>query len=89
MKEFTKEMLAKITEANDKLRGTSEYWKFHMESYCKNEKGRWFFVGHYIPFSHETGIIKTFKGNTYIITEGTSGVTRYLVNDAVKELLGI
>ena len=84
MKEFTAEMLNALTEANNSVKGTREYTKFHMETTCKNEKGRWFFIGYYIPSA--TGIIKTFKGNTYIIT--ASGY-RYHVTDEVKNLLGI
>ena len=84
MKEFTTEMLNKLTEANNSVKGTREYTKFYMESTYKNENGRWFFVGYYIP--HSTGIIKTFKGNTYIITPSGD---RYHVTDEVKELLGI
>lgn len=84
MKEFTTEMLNALTEANNKMKGTSEYTRFHMETECKNEKGKWFFVGHYTPYT--TGVIKTFKGNTYIITNNDH---RYHVTDAVKNLLGI
>lgn len=87
MKEFTAEMLNTLTEANNKVKGTSNYNKFYMETEAKLEKRRWFFIGHYIP--HQTGIIKTFKENTYIITEDSCSKTRYHVSDAVKELLGI
>ena len=87
MKEFTQEMKNKLTEANNSVKGTNKYNKFYMETDCKNERGRWFFVGNYIPYS--TGIIKTFNGNTYIITEGSMGMSRYHVTDVVKELLGI
>jgi hypothetical protein len=87
MKEFTEEMLNVLTEANDKMKGTSKYTKFHMATECKSESGRWFLVGYYTP--HQTGIIKTFKENTYIITEDSCGKTRYHVTDEVKELLGI
>jgi hypothetical protein len=90
MKEFTKEMLDKLTAANDSVRGTSEYTKYHMQSDAKTD-GRWHFIGWSIP--HSTGMIKTFKDKTYIITE-FEGITeryfeRYEVRDSVKELLGI
>ena len=84
MKEFTAEMLNALAEANNSVKGTKEYYKFDMATDCKRENGTWFFVGYYIP--HTTGIIKTFKGNTYIITNGDH---RYHVTDAVKNLLGI
>ena len=87
MKEFTTEMLAKLKEANNSVKGTNEYYKFEMTTDCKNEKGKWFFVGYYIPYY--TGIIKTFASNTYIVTKDGSGETRYHVTDEVKELLGI
>lgn len=86
-KEFTKEMLQTLIEADKKVQGTPEYTKYHM-MYDYKEDGRWHFVMWTIP--HKTGFIKTFKGKTYIICEGwnTEG-NRYHVNDAVKELLGI
>jgi hypothetical protein len=87
MKEFTKEMLQTLIEADKKVRGTVEYTKFLMQ-YDYKEKGRWHFCTHTLP--HKTGIIKTFKGKTYIITEGwqTEG-NRYHVTDEVKALLNI
>lgn len=83
MKEFTAEMLSALRDANESVKGTNRYGKYLMETDCKSEKGRWFFVGHYIP--HTTGTIKSFKGNTYIVTPEE----RYHVTDAVKELLNI
>lgn len=86
-REFTNEMLQTLLEAELKVLGTPEYNKYAME-YDYKENGRWHFCTWTIP--HKTGIIKTFKGKTYIITEGwmTEG-NRYHVSDAVKELLGI
>lgn len=83
MKEFTAEMLDTLREANESVKGTNQYGKYYMETDCKSDKGRWFFVGHNIPYT--TGTIKTFKGNTYIVTPKE----RYHLTDAVKELLGI
>lgn len=88
MKLFTKEMLKKLTEANEKVKGTTEYLKFYMENDSRNQRGRWLFCGHHIP--HTTGIITTFKDNTYIVTyDEFMGEQRYHVNDEVKNLLGI
>ena len=93
MKEFTKEMLQTLIEADKQVRGTPEYTKYLMEHDYKRG-GNWHFCTHTIP--HKTGIIKTFKGKTYIITEGQilgmvkgSDAERYHVTDAVKELLNI
>ena len=83
MKEFTAEMLNTLKEANESVKGTNQYSKYCMETDCKNDNGKWFFVGWNIPYT--TGIIKTFKGNAYIVTPNE----RYHVTDAVKELLGI
>lgn len=83
MKEFTAEMLNALTEANESVKGTNQYSKYYMETDCKNDSGKWFFVGWHIPYA--TGTIKTFKGNTYIVTQRE----RYHVTDEVKELLGI
>ena len=87
MKEFTKEMLGKLMEANNSMKGTNNYTKYHMENEAKSENGRWFFIGHSIPY--QTGIIKSFKESTYIITESSSCKARYRVTDEVKNLLGI
>ena len=87
MKEFTTEMLQTLMEANKGVRGTVEYTKYWMEQDFKY-KGRWVFCQHYIPI--KTGIIKTFKGNTYIITEDINGYhDRFHVTDEVKKLLNI
>lgn len=94
MKEFTKEMLKKLHDANDALRGTPDYMKYHMECYMKDRNAnnaRWKFYGWTIP--HKEGVIKTIKGTTCIVCE-FSGMfaqynERYFISDEVKELLGI
>lgn len=88
MKEFTKEMLEKLSAANEAVKGTSEYTKYLMA--CESKRnGRWHFICYTIP--HTTGKIKTFKDRTYIITEHGLGLTfgRYAVGEEVKKLLGI
>lgn len=87
MKEFTTEMLQKLSKAYKETCGTPQYTKYLMQ-YDYKEGKKWHFCTHTIP--HKTGIIKTFKGQTYIVCEGwrTDG-NRYHVTEAVKELLGI
>lgn len=93
MKEFTAEMLTKLTEARNSVKGTSKYYKFDMPCYKKyDDDNRWKFINCWgIPIT--TGKIKTFKGQTYIITEHRcfwgDYLERFEVTDAVKELLGI
>lgn len=89
MKEFTQEMLNKLVDARNNVKGTSEYYKFDMASECKTQKGKWIFVGYYIPYT--IGHIKTFKDNTYIVTgsKSTDNEHRYFVTEDVKKLLGI
>ena len=94
MKEFTTEMLNKLTEVNNSVKGTNKYYKFQMSCSKKyDDDNRWRFTYCWgIPYT--TGKIKSFKGNTYIITEikdhfGHNTLVRYEVTDAVKELLGI
>lgn len=90
MKEFTKEMLEKLTAANDAVRGTADYIKYHMQFSSKHD-GRWKFICWAIP--HTTGKIRTFKDKTYIICEYVGICERYPerfeVKEEVKELLGI
>jgi hypothetical protein len=93
MKEFTKEMLHTLIEADKQVRGTSDYAKYRMQNDYK-WNGNWKFLTHTIP--HKTGVIKTFKGKTYIITEGQilgvvhgADAYRFHVTDEVKALLNI
>lgn len=93
MKEFTAEMLQILIEADSKVKGTNEYYKFHMSCSKKyDDENRWKSICCWgIP--NATGKIKTFKGNTYIIIEHSSWVGNYLVRyevtDRVKALLNI
>ena len=84
-KEFTQKMLEALKEAQNSVKGTDLYYKFDMPLDIKSEKGKWLFAKVYgIPYS--TGIIKTFKDKTYIITNNDH---RYEVIDEVKRLLNI
>ena len=85
MREFTKEMLDKLTNANEAVKGTINYHWYHMASCFKSSvNGKWVFSGYYIP--HKTGFIRKYKETLFIITENGE---RYELNDRVKELLGI
>lgn len=90
MKEFTKEMLDKLIEANESVKGTVDYLKYYMECDWKY-KGSWRFQSWSIP--NTTGKIKTVKDKTYIITEYEGIFERYPVRHTVerpvRELLGI
>lgn len=84
MAEFTKEMLEKLYKANEAVKGTPYYTKYEMQADTK-VSGRWKYMFWSIP--KKTGIIRTYKHTTYIITE--DGFDRYTVTYPVKELLGI
>ena len=87
MKEFTKEMLDKLIKANEEVKATPYYYRYHMQCDAKTN-GRWNYIGWYIP--NKCGIIKIVKLTTYIVTEDSNGeLLRYTVNLNVKELLGI
>lgn len=87
MKEFTAEMLEQLKKANASVMGTGEYNKFSMLVDFLNGK-RWKFAMWGIP--HMVGTIKTFKGNTYIVTTDAYGDSkRYTVTDEVRALLGL
>lgn len=87
MKEFTQEMLDKLTSANESVKGSVYYNTYRMQSSAKTN-GRWKFIGYGIPYT--TGEIKTVKLTTYIITKTASfGECRWEVTINVRELLGI
>ena len=81
-----KKQISKIQEANESVEGTRDYTKYYMETEYKNSKGVWKFIGHSVPpYKNDDGILKTVKGNTYLmIRDG-----RYKLRDVHKELLGL
>ena len=84
-KEFTKEMLDKIVKANESVRGTSNYYFYHMSCCFKSStSGKWVFLGNYIPY--QTGHFKKYRDNLYIITENGD---RYELTERVRELIGV
>lgn len=87
MKEFTKEMCDIIWSANDSVRGTSEYLKYHVQ--CdKKMKNYWKFTMWTIPTC--PGFFKSVRGKLYIVSdEGWCGTYRYEVSEEIKKLLGI
>lgn len=100
MREITREELDKITEANEKVKGTDEYGKYYMPCEFKIKKDgrwkRWILSCWGAPvFRKGTYYLKIIKDNTYIISEeyddgwGYLEVERYGVTDAVKELLNL
>lgn len=82
MKEFTREMLDKLTEAKDSVKGSAAYAKYHMEQ-SYNYNGRWKFGGWGIP--NQTGVFKKANGKLFIVLSNS----RFEVSEAVKELLNI
>lgn len=86
-REFTAEMLNKLTEAKNSqggwqysMCGVSESWNMH-----QGKRSVYSIVG--IP--ETTGTIKKVRGNWYIYTVEKDVHERYTVNENVKALLGL
>ena len=89
-RQFTAEMLQKLKEANEAVKGTDEWMKYEMETYHKSSTTERFtnFSGFYIPYI--TGVIRTFRGQTFIYTDTHCGIeSRYTVTPEVAALLGL
>ena len=94
----TREMLEKIYEANNAMRGTNEYNKYYMSTtYKRKENGKWTgwkFLGWGVPYRlNGEAYVKTVGENTYIMFEyedyGVPCIERYAVDEAVKALIGL
>lgn len=98
MRIITAEEIEKIRQANESMKGTDKYNKYHM---CHSSKrtiddkwGKWTYLGWDIPYRSIPYFIKTIKDTTYIMSEkyndfGESCIERYEVTDSVKELLNL
>lgn len=95
-KVVTKEEIESLNMENQKVIGTKEYQKYHMEAEVKYEKdGKmsvWKFIGHGIPNPQQYSV-KKFKDKIYLVREytvyGEKYFDRYTVTDAVNEILKI
>ena len=79
--EFSNEMLQKLKEANNSVKGSLNYSKYYMQ--CYNGKT---FCGFGIPYTD--GQIKLSRGKHAKLCIYSNG-NRYILTDTVKELLGI
>lgn len=79
--EFSNEMLQRLTEANNSVKGSRYYSKYYMQ--CYNGKT---FCGYSIPYTE--GQIKLSRGKDAKLCIYSCG-NRYIMTDTVKELLGI
>jgi len=85
--------IAKLHEANESVKGTHDWQKYHMPQYAKRSNGKsWFFVGCGIPYT-DTVSIKTWKNEIYLVSdlgnEGSPDIRKWTVSDEVKELLNL
>ena len=97
-KYITREVLEKIYDANNAMRGTDEYNKYYLSTtFKRKENGKWTnwkFIGWGVPYRlNGNAYIKTVRENTYIIFEydecGVPYMERYEINEAVKALIGL
>ena len=96
-KELTKDDLNLLREANESVRGTKEYYKYHMcHEYKKNKDGRWTGWKYFtwgIPYSLDEAIIKKVKDRVFIMSKEPCALThdldRWEVTESVNDLLHI
>lgn len=85
------EKLNILYAANEKLKGTDNYIKYHMCYETKMPNGSWAFCGWCVPSLNpdyiEDCYIKTFKSKEYLYIEYRNGPDRWTLKDSVKELL--
>ena len=75
-----------LLKENEKLKGTSDWRKYHMENTFKSQKtGKWVFASWSVPVLLMESQIKKVKNNYYIM----QGDDRYLITEAVNKLLKI
>lgn len=90
MKEFTQDMLNKLRDATNSVKGTKDYNKYYMENSHKwDGKREWHFDGFSIPYN--IGTISQFKGKLYIkVTRPCDHCTeRWTITPTVRELLNL
>lgn len=89
-KEITQEMIDKIIDANESVRGTSNYTKYLMEMSCKVDN-HWVFCGYGIPYRINVSYyIKTIKDNSYIyVVNKDNSLERYKLTNEIINLLDI
>ena len=78
-----------VYEANEQMKGTKDYMKYHMEM-SSFINGKWVFIGWYVPSQYQQATIKKVKNNSYLIIEHANGEKdRYVINKHVAIILGI
>ena len=94
---MTEKELNKIKEANESVKGTLEYTKYHMWCTSKSKRNNkwtaWNFLGRSIP-KRTKYYIKMVKDKMYLISDeykifDSIYVERYEVTDEIKKLLEI
>lgn len=86
MKVITAAQLEAIYKANEALKGTPQYCRYHMP-YEYKQNGKWRFAGYGVPQRYEIGEdkpIRTYHGNEYIMINTEK---RYAVLKPVEELI--
>lgn len=85
-----------LRNANDSVRGTSDYMKYHMmhEFKVKNNEGKWSgwkFCSWDSAYSLDEAIVKKVGNNVYIMSENSydNSIDRWTVTEEVNELLKI
>lgn len=99
--ELDKADFDKLREANDSVKGTSDYNKYYMECHEKHERSefslgkgmwtKWKFYGWYPACDVNHAEVTVYGDTVWIVDsiERYGVVSKYRASDAVNELLGI
>jgi hypothetical protein len=88
--DIAQEVVQRIKNANESVKGTHDSMKYHMETYYKYG-GKWRFLSWGYPIYKVDNIdvyYKKWKDSEYLIFEKSDGeVERYTITPRIKELI--
>lgn len=96
-KTVSEQDIQKLVEANDSVRGTSDYMKYHMMiEYKTKHNGKWSswkFLSWGVPIPFDM-IVKKVGKNIFLMREGLSAmgeeeITRYTLTESANTILNI
>lgn len=87
----------KLVEANDSVRGTNDYMKYHMMAEYKTKRdgkwSKWNFLSWGVPVPFDMTVKKVGE-NVFLMREGVNcmgeeEITRYTLTESVNQILNV